>query len=70
MRIISEKVIEITPEGTVMTFVEGYCHNSERDNLPKNGICEGSNFIEVDTGDWLFFNEETGEYVEELNIQD
>ena len=72
VRVISEKVIEITPEGNVITFLEGYCDSEAREEhkLPKNNVCGGSNFIETDTGNWLFFDEGIGDYNIMLNIQE
>ena len=39
------------------SYVEGFCNND--DTKPVDGIANGSNLIESDTGDWYFFNEET-----------
>ena len=68
LRKIAEKVIEITPEGDVITFFEGYCDS--QDEKPSKNVCEGSNLIETDTGDWYFFNERGKEWIPELNIQE
>ena len=38
-------------------YVEGFCNST--DTKPVNGIANGSNLIESDTGDWYFFNEKT-----------
>lgn len=69
-RKISEKVIDITPEGDVVTFFEGYCDDDYRENvgLPTTNVCEGSNVIVTDTGWWYFFTEETKEWLPKLNI--
>lgn len=70
-RKITEKVITIEPDGRVILFFEGYCDNEfyEANKLPTEGVCEGSNVIVTDTGDWLFFNEKTKTYIPETNIQ-
>ena len=70
-RKITEKVITIEDDGTVVLFVEGYCDQEyvDADKLPKQGVCQGSNVIVVDSGDWLFFDEATQEYISETNIQ-
>lgn len=68
VRKISEKVVEITQEGEVITFFEGYCDS--QDTKPDKNVCEGSNLIETDTGDWYFFNERTKDWLLELNIQE
>lgn len=71
-RKITEKVIEIEPDGKVILFFEGYCDNEyySSGKLPKDGVCEGSNVIVTDTGDWLFFNEKTQTYIIETNLQE
>ena len=69
-RKITEKVVEIKPNGDVITFFEGYSDSSDFDKRPKDKVAEGSNFIETDTGDWYFFNEKLGDYIKELTIQE
>ena len=63
-RKITEKVIDIEPNGTVILFFEGYCDDEfyQADKLPKEGICAGSNVIVTDTGEWRFFDEKTRTY--------
>lgn len=72
VRIISQKVVDITAEGTVITFVEGYCDSEarEQNKLPTTNIAGGSNFIETDSGNWDFFDEATGNYNIMLNIME
>jgi len=72
VRIISEKVVEITPDGNVITFIEGYCDEAAREQgkLPTKNVCGGSNFIETDSGNWLFFDEVAQDYTIMLNIME
>ena len=69
LRITASKYITTEPDGTVVTFFEGYSNNDDRQNLPKAGTCHGSNVIEVDSGDWLFFDEEAQEWLPKVNIE-
>ena len=40
------------------TFFEGFCQDASK--LPTAGIAEGSNVIEVPSGDWYFYDETAG----------
>lgn len=60
IRYTAQVVVGKTEEGnktTYYTYVEGFCNND--DTKPVEGIANGSNLIESDTGDWYFFNEKT-----------
>ena len=41
-----------------LRFIEGYCQDASE--LPTTNIAEGSNVIEVPTGDWYFYDETDG----------
>lgn len=49
------------------TFYEGFCQDASK--LPTDGIAEGSNVIEVPTGDWYFYDESSG-WAVMLNIKE
>ena len=60
MRITYEKVLEYTDE-VYVKYVEASGLSTE--TKPTKGIATGSVFIEVDTSDAYFFNEESGEWI-------
>ena len=70
-RIITDKLIPSEPEGENVLFFEGYCDDEyyKADKLPKEGICEGSNVIITDTGEWRFFNEKTQTYMLRVTLE-
>ena len=70
LRVVSSKYMGTEADGTVLTFIEGYSDSDDRATLPTKGVCQGSNVIEVDSGDWLFFREKTKEWLPKLNIED
>ena len=39
------------------------------DTKPTAGICDGSLFVESDTGDVYFFNEKSGDWVQQFSFQ-
>lgn len=39
------------------------------DTKPTAGICDGSLFVESDTGDVYFFNEKSGDWVKQFSFQ-
>ena len=39
------------------------------DTKPTDGVCDGSLFVESDTGDVYFFNEESGDWVKQFSFQ-
>lgn len=54
MTITNSKFIEFD-DGSSVQYIEGYCDSNE--DKPTDGIADGSNLIETDTGDWYFYNE-------------
>ena len=72
-RKISEKVVDTTPEGDVITFFEGYCDTEyieDGPGLPTTNVCEGSNVIDTVSGLWYYFTEKTKQWLPKLNIGD
>ena len=64
MRTIDAKVISINPTtGAMLQWVKIAGLESEESDLPDN-ICTGSEFFEVDTGKTLYFDENSGDWLD------
>lgn len=57
IRIIEKKVFGPDENGDCYTYIRGFCDSSSE--KPTELIAEGSNLINIETGAWLFFNEES-----------
>lgn len=53
--------------GTALYYVE--ISGDSTETKPTTGICDGSIFVESDTGKVYFFNETAGDWVEQFTFQ-
>lgn len=53
--------------GVGVQYLEGFCNKD--DTKPTAGIATGSNLIEVDTGDWYFFDEDSSTWTKLCTIE-
>ena len=64
VRTIDAKVISINPTtGVMLQWVKIAGLESEESDLPDN-VCTGSEFFEVDTGKTLYFDEDSGDWLD------
>lgn len=54
-KLVVTRSICVSPD---KTFIEGFCANASA--LGTTGYAQGSNVIEVPSGDWYFYDEATG----------
>ena len=66
VRIIESKVVAKAPDENLF-YVEGSCTST--DTKPTDGIADGSIFIESDTGDVYFYNEDSETWIEQFSFQ-
>lgn len=66
MRELESRIIAVeNGENIVYKEISG----DSNDTKPTTGICDGSIFVESDTGIVSFFNEASGEWVEQFSFQ-
>ena len=64
MRVIESKIVEINPTtGAMLMFKKIRGLSSEVSNLPTN-VCTGSEFLEIDNGKTIYFDETNSEWVD------
>ena len=63
--LVSRIVAVVNGENIVYKEISG----DSTDTKPTAGICDGSLFVESDTGDVYFFNEKSGDWVQQFSFQ-
>lgn len=66
MRELVSRIVAVV-NGENITYKE--ISGDSTDTKPTSGICDGSIFVESDTGVVSFFNEASGEWVEQFSFQ-
>ena len=66
MRELVSRIIAVE-NGENVKYVE--ISGDSTDTKPTAGICDGSVFLESDTGKTYFFNEKSGDWVEQFSFQ-
>lgn len=61
------RVTFLDANGQTVQMVELF--GSSSDTKPTEGICNGSSFLEVDTGDIYLWNESASEWVKQFSLQ-
>lgn len=56
------RLVEVTEEGQAKFIAELF--GTSNDDKPTSGYCNGTTFLEVDTGKIYLFNEDTSSWVE------
>ena len=67
MRELVSRIIAVE-NGENITYKE-ISGDSTTDTKPTEGICDGSIFVESDTGVVYFFNEKSGDWVAQFSFQ-
>lgn len=62
IRANKEQLVEVTAEGKSVNMAELF--GTSTDTKPTEGYCNGTTFLEVDTGKIYLFNEDTSSWVE------
>ena len=57
MRVLEEKFIGYDDSGNSLNYIKAAGEDSDASSLPEAGICTGSEFLAVDTGDKYYFDE-------------
>ena len=64
MRVLDSKIVEINPTtGAMLMYQKIFGTADEVSNLPTN-LCTGSEFIEIDTGKTLYFDETSSAWID------
>ena len=66
MRELVSRIVAVV-NGENITYKE--ISGDSTDTKPTAGICDGSLFVESDTGDVYFFNEKSGDWVKQFSFQ-
>lgn len=67
MRELVSKYLESDSDGNPISYVE--ISGDSTETKPTTGIADGSIFVESDTGTTYFFNETSGDWVEQFSFQ-